>query len=368
MKMMSAMNIKRKQIHLLEWYRVNRRDLPWRQTNDSYSIWISEVMLQQTQVDTVLSYYRRFLERFPEVSALAAADLSQVLKTWEGLGYYARARNLHKAAGIILDDYKGEIPRDYASLKLIPGIGDYTAAAIASIAFGEPAPVLDGNARRVLARWMALHEATDSVSGSKKLRVVAKKNMYAEDPGTWNQAVMELGALVCIPRTPRCEACPVTADCEAYRQKATLEIPLRRKRQPIPHYQVTAALIRHRGKLLITRRPEKGLLGGLWEFPGGKQEEGETLQECLARELKEELDVVAQVREEFCRVDHAYTHFKITLHVFHARIVSGQPKAIQVAEVRWVKQEELGDYAFPRADRRVIELLMPGTTQPGESS
>jgi A/G-specific adenine glycosylase len=357
--MKSAIKIKRRQTNLLNWYRANRRDLPWRRTNDPYRIWISEVMLQQTQVDTVLSYYRRFLERFPNVSALASANLSQVLKVWEGLGYYARARNLHKAAGMILDAHNGEVPRDYASLRLIPGIGDYTAAAIASIVYGEPVSVLDGNARRVLARWVMLREETDSVSGLKILRLAAEKNLFSDDPGAWNQAVMELGALVCVPRTPHCNVCPVTANCEAYRQKATLKIPLRRKRRPIPHYQVTAALIRHRGKILITRRPEKGLLGGLWEFPGGKQEVGETLPECLARELKEELDVETIVGEEFCRLDHAYTHFKITLHVFEARIVSGKPKPIQVTEVKWIKPEELGEYAFPRADRRVIEMLTP---------
>ncbi len=315
-------------------------------------------MLQQTQVETVLPYYHRFLSTFPTITSLAEADLSQVLKTWEGLGYYARARNLHKAAKIIESDHDGELPHNAASLRQIPGIGEYTAAAIASIVHGEPAPVLDGNVRRVLARWMALREEMDSPSGLKDLRRVAQKYLYRSDPGTWNQAVMELGALVCLPRNPRCDACPVANYCAAYKKEVTTEIPVRRKRNPRPHYQVTAALIVEGGKLLITKRPEKGLLGGLWEFPGGKQEPGETLEECLKRELREELGIETEIGEEFCAVDHAYTHFRITLHVFHASIKSGQPKEIQVADLRWIELGELPQYAFPRADRHVIQKLV----------
>jgi len=314
-------------------------------------------MLQQTQVETVIPYYQRFLKNFPNVSALASANLSTVLKAWEGLGYYARARNLHKAARVILDQYGGLLPAEYALLKEIPGIGDYTAAAVASIAFSEPVPVLDGNVRRVLARWIAWREDPASPDGGRMLRQAAEKLLDRAHPGLWNQALMELGAILCIPRRPRCGECPVRKGCEAFRLGLTDEIPLRKKRKPRPHYQVTAAVIEKAGRLLIARRHEKGLLGGLWEFPGGKQEMGESLEEALRRELQEELAIDVEVGEKICAVDHAYTHFSITLHVFRCRLDSGRPQAIGCAAWKWVKPAELDQYAFPRADRRVIEIL-----------
>ncbi len=343
---------------LLAWYQTHHRDLPWRRTCNPYGIWISEVMLQQTQVETVIPYYLRFLQKFPNISALAAADLSAVLKAWEGLGYYARARNLHRAAEIIRENHQGSLPRDYNSLRKIPGVGDYTAAAIASLAFGQVVPVLDGNARRVFSRWIALQEYPSSPSGQSKLRRTAEEFLAQDEPGLWNQAVMELGALVCVPRWPHCLNCPVSDFCQAKKEGLEGGIPLRKKRAPLPHYQVTAALIKQRGKILITRRPEKGLLGGLWEFPGGKQEAGETLEECLRRELAEELDVEVAVGLKFCAVNHAYTHFRITLHVFHCRLIARKPKALGCTDWKWVAEQELEQYAFPRADRHVIQKIL----------
>lgn len=342
---------------LLDWYRKNSRDLPWRKTKDMYSTWISEVMLQQTQVDTVIPYYKCFMRTFPGVKSLAQADLSAVLKVWEGLGFYARARNLHKAARVIVNKLGGNIPGDYWSLKTLPGIGDYTAAAIASIACGEPVIVLDGNARRVYARWIALRTDPRSSAGEKSLRRAAKKAMERNDPGTWNQAVMELGATICVLKTPRCPICPVQAGCEAFRRNAVDKIPKRSKGKPLPHYHVTAGLIWDDDRLLIARRNEEGFLGGLWEFPGGKQEDGETLETCLKRELAEELAIDVEVGERLIAVNHAYSRFRITLHAFHCTYNSGPPQAIGCAEWRWISPVQLEEYPFPRADRKVIELL-----------
>lgn len=315
-------------------------------------------MLQQTQVETVKPYYERFLERFPDVRPLAEADLSEVLKVWEGLGYYARARNLRRAARTIVDKHNGVLPNDFEALKEIPGIGDYTAAAIASIAFGEPVPVLDGNARRVLARWIALRDDPRSGAGARKLRKAAESFLDPSDPGVWNQIVMELGAVICIPNHPRCSICPVPDECKAFQMSLTAKIPKKKPGRKIPHHQVTAGVIRDGSKLLIARRHESGLLGGLWEFPGGKVEDGETLEGCLARELNEELGIDVEIGDEICAVNHAYTHFRITLHVFDCRYVGGPPQALGCAEWKWILPRELNRYAFPRADRSVIELLM----------
>jgi A/G-specific adenine glycosylase len=315
-------------------------------------------MLQQTRVETVIPYYRKFLRKFPTVESLASADLAAVLKVWEGLGYYARARNLHKAAGVLVSSHRGKLPRRSAELRTLPGIGEYTAAAIASIAFDEAVPALDGNARRVLSRWIALASDPASRSGMRRLREKAARLLDPRRPGEWNQAVMELGATICLPAAPRCGACPVSGFCQAYRINNTAGIPRRKKRLPTPHYQVTAGVIQHRGRILIARRKEHGLLGGLWEFPGGKQEPGESLEECLQRELQEELNIRVAVGEKLTRIRHAYTHFRITLHVFFCRWIGGHPEPVGCSELKWVRPSELTRYAFPKADHSIIELLL----------
>ncbi|MFH1861275.1 MAG: 8-oxo-dGTP diphosphatase MutT [bacterium] len=298
------------------------------------------------------------MRTFPHVPSLAAAELSAVLKAWEGLGYYARARNLHRAAAQIVSEFDGRLPTRCLDLQRIPGIGEYTAAALASIAYGEPVPVLDGNAQRVFARWTALREPTASKSGREKLRRFAREMLDSSDPGTWNQAVMELGAVICLPRQPACLDCPVQPFCAAYTHQIANEIPARTKKKPIPHYQVTAAVIRRNGEVLISKRFERGLLGGLWEFPGGKQEKDETLENCLRRELLEELGITVTVGEKICIIQHAYSHFRITLHVFNCQHVAGKPQALGCAEWRWIDVRDLNQYAFPKADQCIIEQLL----------
>ena len=341
---------------LLEWFAREGRDLPWRRTRDPYRIWVAETMLVQTQVATVIPYYQRFIARFPDVVSLAVASLDEVLKEWEGLGYYARARNLHRAAREVLERYGGQIPGDAAALRALPGVGEYVAGALLSIAFGRDEPALDGNAHRVLWRLFRVRGA----AGRAALRARVREVLPAGRAGAFNQALMDLGATVCTPRRPRCEACPVVQHCEARRQGEEESLPERRPPRRLPHIDVTAAVIWRDGRVLIAQRPAHGLLGGLWEFPGGKQEPGETLPECLRREIREELGVEIEVGELVTSVRHTFTHYRITLHAFRCRLVDGEPQAIGCAGTRWVTLSELDCFAFSAADRRVIAVLRAG--------
>jgi len=343
---------------LLRWAARNLRDLPWRvEPRDPYRVWVSEIMLQQTQVITVIPYFRRFTERFPTVQALAAAPLDDVLKLWEGLGYYARARNLYRAARKVVAEFEGRLPDTVEQLSQLPGIGRYTLGAISSIAFGRDAPVVDGNVKRVLCRVYALRGDARRPAVQKKLWALAEANLPKGKAGRWNEAMMELGATVCTPRSPHCDECPLAGDCQARALDIQEQLPTKATPKKLPHYDVTAAVIRKRGRVLIAQRPVGGMLGGLWEFPGGKRERGESLEECLRREIKEELGVEIEVGQPVTRVKHAYTHFRITLHAFECRLVSGQPLAIQVANWRWVRFDELDDFAFAVTDRKIIQAL-----------
>jgi len=348
---------------LLIWYRQTRADLPWRRDPSPYQVWLSEIMLQQTRVKAVIPYYERFIGAFPTIEALAGAPLSDVLKLWEGLGYYSRARNLHRAAHIILSEHGGQLPSDVQALRELPGIGPYSAGAIASIAFGRPAPVLDGNVIRVFARLLDLDEDINHSATREKLWRVADDWLPSGDAGVYNQALMELGQRICRPQNPHCELCPIRSHCRAWSAGTQSQRPRRAKRPPTPHYDVTAGLIRDdQERLLIAQRPLDGLLGGLWEFPGGKVEVGETLADCLQRELREELAIEVDVAGLFAVVDHAFTHFKITLHAFDCRYRGAlpphdEPQALGVRDWAWVVDAQLADYSFGKADRLVIAEL-----------
>ncbi len=361
---------------LLVWFRANARDLPWRTDRTPYRVWLSEMMLQQTQVETVIPYFERFLVRFPTIDDLAAAPIGAVLKLWEGLGYYARARNLHKAAQVIVNERHGEWPRSVEGLMTLPGIGRYTAGAIASLAFDVAAPVLDGNVIRVLCRVFAIERDPKEAQVREELWQLAGALLPLSQrgrggrgvrggggAGEFNEALMELGALICTPRNPKCAVCPLAKYCAAKKRNLQDRLPLKTKRKPLSHFDVTAAVIRKNGRLLIAQRPFGGRLGGLWEFPGGKVESGETLPQCLRREIKEELGVRIKVGEPITSIEHAYTHFKITLHAFECELVSGQPQALQVQDFKWVRMSELEKYAFARTDLRIIESLKKRSTK-----
>ncbi len=346
---------------LLRWYVAHRRALPWRETRDPYCVWVSEVMLQQTQVRMVLPYYAAFLARFPTLADLAAASLDEVLRAWEGLGYYARARNLHAAARQVMAEYGGRLPQRYAALRRLPGLGDYTAAAIASIAFGECIPAVDANARRVLIRLLAIQEEATRLATLRRLREYAYALLPCDRPGDFNQALMELGSLVCTPQRPRCAECPWRAACRAYALGIAESLPRRRARATLPHVTVTAGVIqRADGRVLIAQRQLDAMLGGLWEFPGGKCQDGETLPECLCREVHEELGITIAVERPLVTLRHGYTHLRITLHVFICRLVAGEPRALACADWRWATLEELAAHAFPATDRKIVALLQQG--------
>ena len=343
---------------LLNWYAVHARSLPWRSNPDPYAVWVSEIMAQQTRLETVMPYFERWMSLFPDVHALAAADQQEVLNAWEGLGYYSRARNLHKAAGIVANELNGRLPETRPALEALPGIGRYTAGAILSIAFGQDEAVVDGNVKRVYARLFAVEEAVNTPAGERAIWRLAEEHLPHGQAGDYNQALMDLGAMVCLPRQPDCPACPLNELCLAYQSGQTEDFPIKQPKPKSPHYTVAAAVIHSRdGRVLITQRPQDALLGGLWEFPGGKQEDGENLETCLKREILEELACRIEVREPLGVFRHAYTHFKVTLHAFHALLETGKPELHYHQDVRWVAIPELDDYPMGKIDRMIAQQL-----------
>lgn len=349
---------------LLTWYARHRRDLPWRRTRDPYRIWLSEILLQQTRVEAVIPYYERFLTRFPDVKTLAAAPLDDVLKTWEGAGYYARARNLHRAAQTIVTAHRGKFPRTVAALRQLPGIGPYTAGAIASIAFNIDTPLVDGNVERVLCRYAGLRADPATRAAQIRLWSLAADLLPSGHAREFNQALMELGATVCLPRNPRCAECPVRRTCVARRLGIQNELPVRAPKKERPHQVIGVGIVTRRGRILIQQRLASGLLGGLWEFPGGKLEPGESLPQCVAREFREEVGLVVRVGPELIAVEHAYSHFSITLHAFLCEYVSGRVRLTAAQQYKWVRPSELRDYAFPAANRKIIAALLTPRPSP----
>ncbi len=348
--------IERLQPALLDWYAQQGRDLPWRHSPDPYRIWISEVMLQQTQVKTVIPYYERWLNQFPAIASLASASQEQVLKAWEGLGYYARARNLHRAAQILVEQHSSTFPNSLAIALTLPGIGRTTAGGILSAAFNQPVPILDGNVKRVLARLVALRVPPSRAL--KTLWALSEAILDQQQPRNFNQALMDLGATVCTPKQPACPTCPWHPYCDAYRLTMQHDLPLTEPRSPLPHKMIGVAVIWHEdGRILIDRRRQEGLLGGLWEFPGGKVEPGETIEACIRREIREELGIEVAVGDRLITIDHTYSHFRVTLNVHHCRHLSGEPQPLECDEVRWVELGDLDKFAFPKANTQIIAAL-----------
>jgi A/G-specific adenine glycosylase len=353
-------HINRTKIHktLLSWFRRHARDLPFRRTQDPYCIWLSEIMLQQTQVKTVIPYYECFLKKLTTIQALAEAKLDTILKLWQGLGYYTRAKSLHKAAQVIVEKHNGKFPQTFDEILALPGIGRYTAGAIGSIAFGLHKPVLDGNVIRVLCRWYAIEENPAEVKTREELWRIAEDLLPAKHCGDWNQALMELGSEICTPTNPLCDQCPVRQFCLAFEKGLQDTLPLRIKKKAIPHYTVAIAVIINKaGKLLIDKRKPEGFLGGLWELPGGKKKPDETLKQAVEREALEETGLHVQAEKKLCMVKHAYSHFSVTLHAYLCKPLSDKAVAITCEQIKWVRPTELHQFAFPSGTMKIFECL-----------
>lgn len=345
------------QQRLLEWYRCNARDLPWRRSHDPYCIWVSEVMLQQTQVETAIPYYHRFLTAFPNLAALAASPQAVVLKHWEGLGYYARARNLHRAAGLVMKKHKGRIPTQWEAFRALPGVGDYIAAAVLSIAFDRPYAVVDGNVKRVLARLLCIDLPANVQKHHIHFRRHADALLDHQAPADFNQALMEIGALICRPSTPHCGRCPLMAVCCAFTKQRLGTYPRREKRPKVPLHQVATAVIQRRGKLLLTQRPAEGLLGGLWEFPNAVRREEEAPQAACLRLAREQLGLDIAVGSYIARVNHAYTHFKIQARAYLCTAPRGRVRLTGPCAFRWIELDQIDAFALPKATHKLLPAL-----------
>ncbi|MBN2096245.1 A/G-specific adenine glycosylase [Candidatus Peregrinibacteria bacterium] len=342
---------------LISWFQKNQRDLPWRKTYEPYAVWISEIMLQQTQVTTVLPYFKRWMGKLPTIQSVTEAKEDVILKLWEGLGYYSRARNLQKSARIITEQFNGHFPDQYDDILKLPGIGKYTAGAIASIAFNKPYPIVDGNVIRVLARLLNFKKNTRLPENVKKCWQRSEQLVSRTDARNLNQGMMELGAIICKPQNPDCFNCPLRKNCKAYEKKTMNLIPNRgEKLKKIP-IKVAIAVIKKNGKIFIQKRPHKALMAGLWEFPGGKVETGSPLK-AVHREVNEELGITIKNVKKIRQIKHGYTKFSVDLHCYSADFDKGKIKLNSAIDGKWVKPEQLKKYPFPAANVRLIADLM----------
>ncbi len=365
---MSAAPRQRRQLQaaLLAWYRAARRDLPWRRSREPYHVWLSEIMLQQTRVESVIPYFQRFMAALPDVAALAAAPPQRVLKLWEGLGYYARARNLRRAAQQIVRERGGEFPRDAAGWQALPGVGRYTAAAIASIAFDEPVAALDGNIKRVLSRLLAFEQPPSKPAALAALWQRAQALLDRAAPGDFNQALMELGAMVCTPRRPRCSDCALARHCRAYLRGTPEAFPRKTPRPARPTRHFVAVLLVNRGRILLVRRAERGLLGGLWELPNiaAKDAQAAAAGEALPQ-LVGALDLPGGAAEAIAFVpagqfQHDFTHFRQILSVFRAEVdtrISQPERRVGQQQRCWAGGALSARLPLTRLARRVLEQL-----------
>lgn len=337
---------------LMVWYRRHARALPWRKTKDPYKIWISEVMLQQTTVKAVIPYYLRWIKLFPTVGHVARAPLQKILRCWQGLGYYARAKNIQKSAKIILRNFYGKIPNSFDELKELPGFGPYTTGAVLSIAFNKKHTIIDANVRRVVMRLLALRGFSDT-SKDKKISDFLRRIIPDRKVGDFNQALMELGALVCRSPEPLCGRCPISQHCLAFKQGIQEIIPRLRKSYT-KDIQAVVAVIEKNGKYLIQKRPSKGLLADLWEFPGGKIERGESSETALKREINEELGVNVLAARQMFDIIHFYTQFRVKLGVYACKL-DRYPSDIK--NRRWVSYQSLSRFPMPSGSARIIDKL-----------
>ena len=344
---------------LLAWFALHRRDLPWRRTRDPYRVWISEIMLQQTQVATVIPYYERFLAAFPDVHALAAAPEHDVLKLWEGLGYYRRARQLHRAARVLLATHGGVFPRDLDAVRELPGIGRYTAGAILSIAFDLPAPILEANTVRLFTRLLAYQGDPASTAGQRLLWQAAEALLPRKQTGEFNQALMELGSLICTPRAPACDSCPVPLLCGARLQSLVEELPRMRAKVAITPVREAAIVIRRGSRIFISQQAEGRRWAGLWDFPRFSlvsEHEAGVHDEIVTR-TRELTGMTIEPGDHLATLKHGVTRFRITLDCYAAKVVAGGPKKSLHDHSGWVLPAELANYPLSTTGRKISRLL-----------
>lgn len=343
---------------LLEWFRETARDLPWRRTYDPYHVWISEIMLQQTQMERGVAYFLRWIDRFPDVQAVAVAEEQEILKYWEGLGYYARARNLHRAAKIIAGEFAGLVPCDYDQLRSLPGIGPYTAAAVASVAGNRDVPVIDANVSRVFARVFDISLPVKDRQVQQHIAIITKELLPHGRARAFNQALMDLGGLVCTPKAPRCEICPIASTCAAKKAGNVALRPVVGEGKKIVTVEKVAGIIRRQGRIFIQQRRADDVWGGLWEFPGGELTVHPP-EVAVVRAIEADTGLAVRVVESLTTIIHHYTRYKIVLHCFLCDLSGNkyQPTLKNAVDSRWIAAAELNRYAFPAGPRKLLEYL-----------
>lgn len=345
--------------NILSWFQEHARSLPWRETYDPYHVWISEIMLQQTQMDRVVVYFDRWITRFPDIASVAGADEDEVLRFWEGLGYYARAKNIMRTARILQKKYQASLPTDHAQLLALPGIGKYTAGAIMSIAFNKEFPLVDANIERLFARLFNLAEPLKEKKSRSFIWKKAKELLPKGKARLFNQALMELGALVCIARNPRCKICPISGYCQAFALDIIRKRPVLKKTPQTIFIEMATGILQKNDKIYIQKRKPHGVWPNLWEFPGGRLEPGETPEMALVREYFEETEFAVGTLRKITTVQHSYTIYRVTLHCYFCSLLENglEPVLHGPQDYRWVTPAELADYAFPAGHRKLLTYL-----------
>ena len=342
-------------IKLINWFKENKRALPWRNNRNFYKTWISEIMLQQTQVTTVIPYFNKWIEKFPDYKDVAYAKEDDVLKAWEGLGYYSRVRNFKKSCEFIVKNNININEITFSEFLKFPGVGNYTASAVFSIIYNQVHPVIDGNVKRVASRILRLKENPNNCI--VQINNYLNTKICRKNPGHFNEAIMELGAIICKPQKANCKLCPVNEECDGFKVKDFMNYPIKIKKIKKPHYNISVGIIWDNDRIIISKRKSSGMLGGLWEFPGGKIEAKETPEECLEREVKEEININIRINKFLGKIKHQYSHFSITLNAFECTFVGGKIKAIECSKVKKIKLTDISKYAFPKANHKIFKFL-----------
>lgn len=345
-------NIMQLSASLLEWFDKNKRELPFRKNRNLYTIWISEVMLQQTKVDTVIPYFNSWIKKFPNINAVAQASEESILKSWEGLGYYSRCRNLHKAAKIIVNDYGSKIPVDWDNFRSLPGVGDYTAGAVLSIAFNKNYVAIDGNVKRVISRIIGRKKL--SKYNLNYIKSFLLKNMDRNRAGDFNEAVMELGACICLPRSPKCKRCPIKSFCSGYKSGRPNDYPQKLAKKRIPLYTFVGGVIRFEEKILIQKRDDQ-MLNGLWEIPIKKTNLKKNYAEFFKKYIFDKYGYIISFKKIISEVEHVYSHFKMKLIVID--FIKNDNIKNTGTSFSWVSKSDINSYAFHRVNHKVFKLF-----------